>query len=194
MNVYDFDKTIYKGDSTVDFFLFALKRHPSLLRCLPAQAAAFCRYAVGRIDKTELKRRFFCFLPYIDAPAMAEDFWDKGQRKIHGWYLSQQKADDIVISASPEFLLAPVCRRLGVLRLIASRIDCKTGAFTGKNCRGEEKVRRLKQEFGVSHIDSFYSDSVSDFPLAQIADHAFLVRKGKVETWNIKKMTRTEQR
>ena len=25
-NIYDFDKTIYDGDSTVDFFLFCLKR------------------------------------------------------------------------------------------------------------------------------------------------------------------------
>lgn len=30
-NIYDFDKTIYDGDSTVDFFLFCLKREPILI-------------------------------------------------------------------------------------------------------------------------------------------------------------------
>ena len=38
MNVYDFDGTIYDGDSTVDFFLHALKRNPSVLLHLPKQA------------------------------------------------------------------------------------------------------------------------------------------------------------
>lgn len=38
MNVYDFDGTIYDGDSSVDFFLYALKRMPSLIRYAPRQA------------------------------------------------------------------------------------------------------------------------------------------------------------
>lgn len=189
MNAYDFDKTIYNGDSTVDFFLFALKQQPALLHCLPRQAAAFCLYAAGRIGKTQLKERFFCFLSCIDAPALAEEFWNENRHKIYDWYLSQQKADDIVISASPEFLLAPICRRLGITRLIASRVDSKTGQFTGENCRGEEKVRRLKQEWDIDCIDDFYSDSLSDLPLARIADRAFLIQKGKVTNWNIETAT-----
>ena len=28
MNVYDFDKTIYRGDSTMDFWRYCLKRYP----------------------------------------------------------------------------------------------------------------------------------------------------------------------
>ena len=31
MNVYDFDGTIYRGDSTVDFFLFCMKKKPVLV-------------------------------------------------------------------------------------------------------------------------------------------------------------------
>ena len=37
MNVYDFDKTIYRGDSTKDFYFFLLRRHPVLIRYLPKQ-------------------------------------------------------------------------------------------------------------------------------------------------------------
>ena len=38
IDVYDFDGTIYDGDSTVDFWLYCLRRKPSLLRFLPHQA------------------------------------------------------------------------------------------------------------------------------------------------------------
>ena len=30
MNVYDFDKTIYDGDSTTDFIAWCIRRRPSL--------------------------------------------------------------------------------------------------------------------------------------------------------------------
>lgn len=183
MNVYDFDGTIYDGDSTVDFFLFALKRQPSLLRFVPKQAWGFLLYGTKRIDKTKLKEYFFSFLPAIDAGELTEAFWDRNEGKILDWYLMQQKPDDIIISASPAFLLQPICGRLGIKCLIASEVDPKTGAFTGENCRGPEKVRRLEAEFHVTHIDSFYSDSQSDLPLAQIANKAFLVEKGAVKDW-----------
>lgn len=41
MNVYDFDKTIYYGDSTADFYLFCLKRHKKILTLAPSLLGAF---------------------------------------------------------------------------------------------------------------------------------------------------------
>ena len=35
MNVYDFDKTIYDGDASLDFWKFSVKRKPSLALYLP---------------------------------------------------------------------------------------------------------------------------------------------------------------
>ena len=32
MNVYDFDKTIYKGDSTLDFYFFCLRKKPIIIK------------------------------------------------------------------------------------------------------------------------------------------------------------------
>ena len=183
MNVYDFDGTIYNGDSTVDFFLYVVKRKPSALLHLPKQAWGFVLYGMKRIDKTKLKEYFFSFLPAINTEELAESFWNQNQDKIFDWYLNQQKQDDIVISASPTFLLQPICNRLGIRCLIASEVDPKTGMFTGENCRGPEKVQRLASEYNVTHIDNFYSDSCSDLPLAKIADKAFLVEKGTVREW-----------
>ena len=183
MNVYDFDGTIYDGDSTVDFFLFVLKRKPALIRYVPVQSWGFLRYGLKKIGKTELKESFFSFLPGIDVQKLTEDFWDLNQHRIYKWYLDQQQPDDIVISASPEFLLKPICRRLGIAHLIASKVDPRSGKFTGENCRGKEKVRRLDAEYHVTCIDCFYTDSHSDEPLAQIANRAFLVDKGVVTEW-----------
>ena len=183
MNVYDFDGTIYDGDSTVDFFLYALKKQPSLIAYIPKQFWGFVLYGLKRIGKTELKEYFFAFLPAIDAEKMAEDFWDRNRKKIFSWYPEQHRFDDIVISASPEFLLQPICQRLGIDRLIASRVDVRTGKFVGENCRGPEKVRRLEAEYQVTRIDQFYSDSDSDLPLARIADQAYLIKKGEIQVW-----------
>ncbi len=52
-----------------------------------------------------------------------------------------RKEDDVIISASPEFLLRPICNRLGIRHLIASRVDARSGAYDGQNCAtGREGV------------------------------------------------------
>lgn len=183
MNVYDFDRTIYNGDSTVDFFLFALKNRPSLVRFVPKQVMGYVFYGLGRIGKTELKEYFFSFLSAIDTENLVICFWERNQKKLFKWYFEQQKVDDIVISASPDFLLKPICKRVGIKHLIASQVDARTGKFFGENCRGKEKLRRLSDEYHVTHIEQFYSDSYSDLPLAQIASQAFLVKGGTVSKW-----------
>lgn len=35
MKVYDFDNTIYSGESTVDYYFFLLKKNPKLFCLLP---------------------------------------------------------------------------------------------------------------------------------------------------------------
>ena len=68
--------------------------------------------------------------------------------------------------------------------LMASRVDSKTGKYTGKNCWGPEKPIRLKDQMGIVSCDNFYSDSYSDQPLAEIADKAWIVEKdGRITDW-----------
>lgn len=185
MNVYDFDGTIYKGDSTIDFYRYCALRYPSALLYLPVQIKGAIFYKLGRYSKTRFKEEFFSFLKALDDPeAVVEKFWEKHRKKLYDWYISQKREDDIIISASPEFLLRPVCKDLEV-RLIASKVDIKTGSFNGLNCHDKEKPVRLKAEMGITHIDKFYSDSLSDKPMAEIADRAYLVKKGVVKPWSI---------
>lgn len=184
MNVYDFDGTIYRGDSTVDFYLFCVKKHPMLLRYIFHQGLGFFLYRCKRIGKVQMKEHFFVFLKGIGEPeTTVRQFWLKNGKKMERWYLEQKREDDLVISASPFFLLKPLCEEIGIRYLIASEVDMHTGKFQGENCRGEEKVRRFRKEFPNGKIQKFYSDSHSDAPLAGIAEEAFLVRDGRIKKW-----------
>lgn len=183
MNIYDFDGTLYGGDSTFDFIRYSIKKHPSLVRFLPGIGWKFAKYACKLTDKTTFKQGLYRLFSGYDAEKELEAFWDLNQHKIFSWYPGQHKEDDIVISASPEFLLKPICQRLGIQHLIASRVDVKTGTYTGQNCWGPEKVVRLKEVYGITHCDKFFSDRYSDQPLADIADEAYLIVKGEIRPW-----------
>lgn len=185
MNIYDFDKTIYDGDSTFAFVRYCIKHYKKTLITLIPTGWAFLLYTVGIYSKTRFKERMYRFLKYVpDIDFALEDFWDKHECNILDYYKKQMRSDDIIISASPEFLLQPICRRLGIERLIASRVDKHTGKYTGMNCWGDEKVIRLYDTYGITNCDEFYSDSLSDTPLAEIAEKAYIVCHNTLTPWN----------
>ena len=184
MNVYDFDNTIYRGDSTAHFYFYCLRRRPVMMKHLPATAWAGIRYRLGAISKTEFKQTLYRFMRCIpDMDAFVADFWQSHEKNIKQWYLDTKKDTDVIISASPYFLLKDVCARLGVECLMASNVDKTNGQYDGLNCHGAEKVRRFYERYPDGKIQEFYSDSRSDDPLAQISDEAFLVTGDKIEKW-----------
>jgi len=184
MNTYDFDKTIYINDSSADFYKWCLKRYPrAIIPTVPRTLSKALLYAAKKIKTKELKEQVFSFLRNIEnVDELVEAFWREKKQGIGKWYLEQKRDDDIIISASPEFLLLPVVRELGV-SLIATPMDKTNGRIVGENCHDDEKVRRFYEEFPQSHTEEFYSDSLSDTPMARIADRAFLVSRGKLDPW-----------
>ena len=52
MNVYDFDGTIYNGDSTRDFVFYLIKKYPRMIRYMPAFIFAAMKYRFGIISNT----------------------------------------------------------------------------------------------------------------------------------------------
>ena len=193
MNVYDFDKTIYDGDSTVHFWLLCSRRHPGVfVRCLLRLVTGAVLYAFGRIPKEDWKERFFSFLNYLPSnETMVSSFWEIHFAKIKKWYLDQKQDSDVIISASPVFLLEPVSKRLGV-SLIATEVDPRTGRFSGRNCSGGEKVMRFRQVYPDARIDEFYSDSKKDLPMAGLAAQAFFVRGNEIRPWTPEEIRQTQ--
>ena len=91
----------------------------------------------------------------------------------------RKAGDDIVIiTATNDFITAPIAQRLGVDTLIATQAEFIDGAYTGKvagtPCFQDGKVTRLdewRQEHQKSMENSyFYSDSMNDLPLLELVD------------------------
>lgn len=185
MNVYDFDKTIYHHDSTVDFFFYQLRKNPLLIRYLPKQRLGFLLYFMKIINKTEMKNYFYSYLKGVkNIDKEVEIFWDSHIKGINKWYLKQHRDDDIIISASAFFLVNEACRRINITRVICSEVDQYTGEVTGLNCNGEQKVVRfLEAGYDKDDIEEFYSDSYGDTPMALLAKKSYLVKGQQLLEW-----------
>ena len=74
----------------------------------------------------------------------------------------------ILLSASPELYLQPWAAKAGIAEVIATRLETISGTFTGRfdrlNCRGPEKVERLRAHLGdlSGYSIHAYGDSPSD--------------------------------
>jgi phosphatidylglycerophosphatase C len=187
MNVYDFDKTIISYDSTQAFFRFLFRRHPKLILHVPKMAFAALRYSLKQTNKTKMKDVMYqVFLKVDHLEEEVKDFWKDRIQDIHPWYLNQKSENDVIISASPSFLLDPVCKHLNV-HLIASTIDLSSGKHIGENCYGAEKPLRFAKEWSLDDIDAFYSDSYSDTPMAIHSKEAFIVKGTEIKPWDFRK-------
>ncbi len=189
LDIYDFDGTLYHGDSTLDFFKWCFKRYPRLATTLPRIGiAGFLCFGLHTASKDYFKASLYRFLTFVpDIKHEVDLFWKKHDEKIAG-PCSPQKGD-LVISASPEFLLTDMCKKRE-LNLIASLVDPHTGILHSSNCSGAEKVNRYYAYLESHNIDSatvtisnFYSDSRNDDPLARIAQSSWMVAKSTLMPW-----------
>ena len=110
-----------------------------------------------------------------------------------------------LVSASPEEIVAPLARYLGVDEAIATRAELdEQGRYTGRTeryCYGPEKVVAIDEVARRDDIDlsaSYaYSDSATDVPMLEAVGHAVavnpdreLLRVAKREGWEIRRFTR----
>ena len=94
-----------------------------------------------------------------------------------------ERPDDLIISASPNCIIEPIAKRLGV-NFMATEYDREYGVFTNNLMYAKEKAKYiLDHDFPV--IENFYSDSLADTPIALLAEHAHLVtnKAQTVEDW-----------
>ena len=192
MKVYDFDNTIYDGDSTVDFVTWCLGTYPKTRKYFFPICFACAGLGLHILSKDSFKAKLYRFLGDVpDTEKAAADFWEGHRKNIQKWYLDQKEPGDLIISASPEFLLRPVAEELGV-SLIASPVDKDTGKLLGPNNSNEVKVKRFTEKYGdgmdagasmADLIEEFYSDSDDDLPMARLAAKAYKVKKGAVRPW-----------
>ena len=185
MNVYDFDNTLYDGESGVQMFFYYLKKRPWLVCYAPAMVAGLFQYKRHKVTIDQVPQKFGkIFKVFVDGiedfAADAKDFWDKHEHRLLPFYKDLHQPDDLIISAGPEPSLNEICARLGVKRYIGTVVNKEAGAFEFI-CFRENKVKAFQERYPGQQIDNFYTDSMNDKPLMDIAKHVFLVTKGRME-------------
>jgi phosphoserine phosphatase len=180
MNAFDFDNTIYDGESGIDLFRFYLKRFPDLLSFTPKVLTALTRYKLGKITLNEAIELYAPhvedFLKRLENPENdMREFWDAHQHKIKPFYRILHRPDDLVISASPELELAEICGRLGIKQYLGSIVDKETRRITHFNFR-QNKVIYFRQKYPDAEIGTLFTDSFHDRWLMDIAKHVVLVK------------------
>ena len=114
-----------------------------------------------------------------DAARFADRTWDRFMRPdaLKVWEdWGAKGAHRVIVTASPEITVAPFARRLGAEGLLGTQLtfdadDRITGAFASPNCRGQEKVRRLREAFGPDlTLAAAYGDTSGDTEMLAIAE------------------------
>ena len=181
IDIYDFDKTIVPFDSGSLFWGYSMLHYPWTILFLPFQAVLALLMIIKVIDFTIFKKYFFCFVMFIPLKKAVKGFWDRHESQVHKWFFNRKRYS-VVISASPDFLLGEIQKRLGFDELICTRHNAKTGAIIGKNCRDEEKVNRLFELYNKDDIEviDVYSDSIKhDKPIFSLGKNCYHIVKGK---------------
>ncbi|SFS81838.1 HAD-IB family hydrolase [Brevundimonas viscosa] len=182
---FDFDGTLTIRDSFTEFLRWRAGRGGwalGLVRLAPAVATYARDRDRGRIKAASV-REFLRGVPRAELEAEAERFaegiWTRFMRpdalKVwHDW--GERGAHRVIVTASPETTVAPFARRLGAEALLGTPLvfDAEgrvTGAFASPNCRGEEKVRRLRAVYGDDvRLAAAYGDTSGDTEMLAIAD------------------------
>ena len=189
--VFDFDGTLYKGDTTKEFCWFYYRKNPFKAYYFIIQLAFWMQYQLGLLSTTQFKSKFIQFLNNNDAAqidVLVSLFWSKKKELVRIHLideiarLKKEGVHIVVVSASPELFIKTFCLSLGVDTVIGSELNVLNNKYSLLiNCRGEEKINRLRVVFPDFEIVTAYSDNIDDDALLKMAKNGHWVdKRGKI--------------
>ena len=185
--LFDLDNTLIAGDSDYSWGEFLVKKKLVDVEAYQRRNRQFyldyqqgklnvheylhfVAEAVSNFSEQQLETLMAEFMGTMIKPMML----DKAQKLLEH---HQMQADIVVIiSATSDFIVAPIVKAYGVEHFIAA-IPPYNASDLGQPCMGSAKVSRLQlwlQEMGYplnkERIDKacFYSDSIVDLPLLEV--------------------------
>jgi phosphatidylglycerophosphatase C len=192
---FDFDGTLTTHDSFTAFLKW--KAEPfryavGLVRLIPHILAFGVNRDRGRL-KAAAVARFLGGLTAEQLAAAAEAYAVENAQgmlrpdAVQAWRNWRgQGAILVIVTATPEIIVRPFARALGADMLIGTRLEFDdetrvTGRLIGRNCRGPEKVVRLKEAFGDDVLlAAAYGDTSGDREMLRLAETpCYRVFKGK---------------
>lgn len=186
--LFDFDGTITRNDSMIEFIRFAAGDFKFLVG-FTVLLPVLISYKLKLMSNHRAKEIVLCyfFKGWSEAKfeKMASEYSLNHIKKILrpeavkkiNWH-RQNGHKVVVISASLECWLRPWCEA-NDLELIATKFEVKNGLITGrllsKNCFGAEKVKRIKENFDLKKFDYIYAygDSKGDKKMLALANESF---------------------
>ncbi len=175
--VFDLDGTLTRRDTFLPFLRRVAGSRTTamaLARSFPALAAA-CRdrarrdafkealvgATLGARESDGVDRMGAAYAEHLLATQLRPDTLARLR-----WHQAEGH-DCVIVSASLTVYVAPLAKRLGVDRVVATELEVGsdgrlTGRFVGPNCRAAEKLRRIEAAYGDRPIGWAYGDSVDD--------------------------------
>lgn len=191
---FDFDDTIAKGDSIFPYLLYCIKRGIAPKRQLLTAAYGFLRWKIQPSSGRKVKEMSLSFLKgrsVEEMDAIARDFFRDVQMKAvyesasrELFHLRSQGTKIVIVSASSDAYMHVLTEFLPVDAVISTVCEVQNGRYSGrmgKNCKGDEKVRRIEawlkaQGLSIDKEKSAgYGDSPSDAPMLLLTAHPTLV-------------------
>jgi phosphatidylglycerophosphatase C len=192
---FDFDGTLTVRDSLTAFLRWragGARFTLGLIRLIPAGLSYAFNRDRGRIKAAAIKE----FLGGVTRDRLASDaraFAERHARALlrpdavatwNRWRMERVRL--VIVTASPSLVVAPFARGLGADALIGTELafdaqDRVIGDLATPNCRGPEKVVRMKAAFGPNlQVWAAYGDTEGDTEMLAIADEpGFRVFRGR---------------
>ena len=183
---FDFDGTLTTTDTLIAFIRFTHGRRrlfSGILRYAPwLLMMKLGLYPNGK-TKEKVFSHFYKGMTYRQFMQWGRDFANVAEAMLNRQMIKtlrhhQAKGHTVcVVTASIEEWVRPICERLGVNTVLATRIEVSpdgklTGRFLTPNCYGTQKVERLLDVFPKrqSYTLYAYGDSRGDNEMLAIAD------------------------
>jgi phosphatidylglycerophosphatase C len=185
---FDFDGTITTHDTLLEIIKYC-KGNTRFYLGFCLNAPFLLAYKAGIISnqlaKEKVLRYFFGKMPLnafqqaCDAFALShlpQLIRPKALQEIT--QLKTAGAQVVIVTASAAQWLQQWCQQKDV-QLIATRLEVKNELLTGKiegvNCHGQEKVRRIRENFDLSQYGEVYcyGDTKGDKPMLELATFRF---------------------
>ena len=182
VKVFDFDNTIYKGESSVDFAFYMIRHNKRIIRYVPTILFSLVGYKLCLLKKDKLESIINDFFAgVLDGETSPESFvkafWEINADKLNPEMLRLIAPDDIIISASPIFLFDGIRDRLNTDKIVGTEVDFEQKRITWFNF-GDNKVNRYRELYGDQEIDAFYTDSYNDKDMMAISREVYIVKHG----------------
>jgi HAD superfamily hydrolase (TIGR01490 family) len=186
--LFDVDGTLLPGDTLWDFFT---QTHGTLGRWAPIWACRLpiVQWKMGKISNSQAKERLLSAFYRgkketelrEQGQRMLDRIWPRMYPKALQAIEAHRQAGDTLalVSASPQIWMDEFGRRLNIPTVLCTQLNFEdgvfSGVFSGQNCYGPEKARRVQAVFDLASFTEIYAygDSRGDREMLALATHPY---------------------